>query len=123
MEYETKMVKVVPWIIKKLFWHCKVNCDIKMFWSCKSSNSLRRKINYKQTLLKERAHQTGYYKGIQPKEASVKKAGQHLVERRNEVTKACQEKERELFGVFTYQHRPWLTIRDEKLWNKWPDEP
>ena len=67
---------------------------------------IERKINYKQTLLKERAHQTGYYKGIQPKEASVKKAGQHLVERRNEVTKACQEKERELFGVFTDQHRP-----------------
>lgn len=43
MEYETKMVKVVPWIIKKLFWHCKVNCDIKMFWSCKSSNSFKKK--------------------------------------------------------------------------------
>ena len=66
---------------------------------------IERKINSKPTLLRERAHQTGYYKGIQPKEASVKKAGQHLVERGNEVTKACQEKERELF-VFTNQHRP-----------------
>ena len=54
---------------------------------------IERKINSKPTLLKERAHQTGYYKGIRPKEASVKKAGQHLVERGNEVTKACLEKE------------------------------
>ena len=57
---------------------------------------IERKINSKPTLLKERAHQTGYYKGIWPKEASVKKAGQHLVERGNEVTKACLEKESSL---------------------------
>ena len=54
---------------------------------------IERKINSKPTLLKERAHQTGYYKGIRPKEASVKKSGQHIVERGNEVTKACLEKE------------------------------
>ena len=84
---------------------------------------IERKINSKPTLLKERAHQTGYYKGIQPKGASVKRAGQHLVERGNEVIKAYLEKERELLGVFNYQHRPWFIIRDEKLWNQWPDEP
>ena len=74
------------------------NGDVKLI--------IERKINSTPTLLKKRAHHTGYYKGIQTKKASIKRAGQHLVERRNEVTKLCQEKERELFRIFTYQQRP-----------------